>query len=107
MRALVRAAPLFAALGDETRMRIIGRLCDRGPQSIARLTEGGAISRQAITKHLDALAQAGLIRSERAGRERIWRIEAKRVADVRRYLDQISTQWDAAVDRLRSFVEDG
>jgi DNA-binding transcriptional ArsR family regulator len=101
----VNAAPVFAALGDETRLRIVARLCKSGPLSIARITDGSHVTRQAITKHLDALSTAGLVRSERAGRERIWNIEPKRLAEARRYLDQISAQWDAAIDRLRAFVE--
>jgi DNA-binding transcriptional ArsR family regulator len=99
------AAPLFAALGDERRLNIVARLCASGPQSIVRLTEGTKISRQAITKHLHALAQAGLVRSTRDGRERIWQLQTKRLADVRTYLDQISAQWDDAIERLRTFVE--
>lgn len=99
------AAPLFAALGDERRLNIVARLCATGPQSIVRLTEGTKISRQAITKHLHALAEAGLVRSTRDGRERIWQLQTKRLADVRTYLDQISAQWDDAIERLRTFVE--
>lgn len=100
------AAPVFAALGDETRLAIVTRLCMAGPQSIARLTEGADVTRQAITKHLHALAEAGLVRSKRDGRERIWEMQTRRLADARRYLDQISTQWDEAIDRLRALVED-
>ena len=100
------AAPVFAALGDETRLAIVARLCTTGPQSIVRLTEGADVSRQAITKHLHALAHAGLVRSKRDGRERIWEMQTRRLADARRYLDQISAQWDAAIDRLRAMVED-
>ena len=100
------AAPVFAALGDETRLAIVSRLCTEGPQSIVRLTEGADVSRQAITKHLHALAHAGLVRSKRDGRERIWEMQTRRLADARRYLDQISAQWDAAIDRLRALVED-
>jgi len=102
---LTKAAPLFAALGDETRLNIVARLCATGPQSIVRLTDGTKISRQAITKHLHALAEAGVVHSIRDGRERIWRLQTKRLADVRGYLDQISTQWDDAIERLRAFVE--
>jgi DNA-binding transcriptional ArsR family regulator len=102
---LADAAPVFAALGDATRLRIVARLCDGGPLSIVRLTEGAQISRQAITKHLRALEGAGLVRSGRAGRERIWELQTKRLAEVRSYLDQISTQWDEALGRLRAFVE--
>ena len=103
---LSRAAPLFAALGDETRLTIVAKLCTSGPQSIVRLTDGSNISRQAITKHLHALADAGLVRSSRAGRETLWEIRSKRLAEVRQYLDQIASQWDAALERLRAAVED-
>ena len=99
------AASVFAALGDETRLAIVARLCTEGPQSIVRLTEGANVSRQAITKHLHALAHAGLVRSKRDGRERIWQMQPRRLGDARRYLDQISAQWDAAIDRLRALVE--
>jgi len=100
-----KAAPVFAALGDKTRLLIVARLCEDGPLSIARLTDGSKISRQAVTKHLGALSKSGLVRSELTGRERIFRLEAKRLAETRRYLDLISEQWDEALDRLRAFVE--
>jgi DNA-binding transcriptional ArsR family regulator len=103
---LVDAAPVFAALGDATRLRIVARLCAAGPQSIVRLTDGAQVTRQAITKHLHALAEAGLVRSTRAGRERIWEIQPKRLADASRYLEQISAHWDEAIERLRAMVED-
>jgi DNA-binding transcriptional ArsR family regulator len=99
------AAPIFAALGDSKRLQIVARLCDHGPQSIVRLTEGSKVSRQAITKHLRALEGAGLVTSGRAGRERIWELETERLAEASRYLDAISNQWDAALGRLRAFVE--
>jgi DNA-binding transcriptional ArsR family regulator len=100
------AALIFAALGDQTRLQIVARLCEEGPLSIMRLTTGTAVSRQAITKHLHALKEAGLARGSRAGRESIWELRTNRLADVQRFLDQISAQWDAALDRLRVFVED-
>jgi DNA-binding transcriptional ArsR family regulator len=99
------AAPLFAALGDETRLQIVIRLCEGGPLPIVRLTEGSNVSRQAITKHLRALSDVGLVRSERSGREQIWELQPRRLAEVRKYLDQISEQWDDAITRLRAFVE--
>jgi len=102
---LADAAPVFAALGDATRLAIVARLCHEGPQSIARLTEGGAVSRQAVSKHLRALEVAGLVRSDRSGRECIWALRTQRLAQARRYLDQISTQWDDALERLRAFVQ--
>ena len=99
------AAPLFAALGDETRLRLLGRLSSGGPGSIARLSAKSHVSRQAITKHLEVLSEAGLVRSERRGRERIWELEPKRFADAHEYLDRISQQWDDALQRLKMFVE--
>ena len=102
---LTDAAPLFAALGDPTRLAIINRLCLDGPLPIVRLTDGASVTRQAVTKHLEALAEAGLVRSEREGRERIWTVEPRRLAAASRYLDQISKQWDDAIERLRRFVE--
>ena len=96
---------MFAALGDETRLRLVTRLCD-GPQSIARLAGDATISRQAITKHLQALADAGLVRDARRGRERIWELEPRRLESARRCLEGISRQWEDAIGRLRAFVED-
>ncbi len=104
-RKLVHAAPLFAALGDPTRLSVVARLCANGPQSIVRLTDGAAVTRQAITKHLHALAEAGLVRNTREGREQIWEIQTERLAEVRRYLELISDQWDEALGRLRAMVE--
>jgi DNA-binding transcriptional ArsR family regulator len=105
-RTFDRAAPVFAALGDATRLRIVARLCDGGPQSIVRLTAGAEVSRQAVAKHLHALEEAGLVRGARAGRERVWQLQPGRLDEVSRYLGEISAQWDAALARLRSFVEE-
>jgi DNA-binding transcriptional ArsR family regulator len=99
------SAPLFAALGDETRLRLVSRLCDDGPLSIVKLTAGADITRQAITKHLHVLEHAGLVRERRRGRESVWQLEAQRLSEARRYLDRISAQWDQALGRLREFVE--
>lgn len=102
---LAQAAPVFAALGDASRLRIVARLCDGGPQNIVRLTEGGDVTRQAVSKHLRALEDAGLVRSTRAGRERIWELETRRLAEASHWLSVISTQWDEALGRLKAFVE--
>jgi DNA-binding transcriptional ArsR family regulator len=102
---LANAAPVFAALGDRTRLRMVARLRDEGPLSTAQLSEVADMSRQAIAKHLRVLEGAGLLRSGRTGRERIWELETKRLAEIRRYLEQISAQWDAALERLRRLVE--
>ncbi len=100
------AAPLFAALGDATRLRLLGRLSAGGPLSITRLSEGTGVTRQAITRHLQALGRAGLVRHARRGRERVWDLNRERLERAKRYLDQIAAQWDDAAERLRAFVED-
>jgi DNA-binding transcriptional ArsR family regulator len=103
---VAHAAPLFAALGDQTRLALLDRLGSSGPQSITRLTVGSAVTRQAITKHLQILAAAGLVHDSWRGRERIWTLETNRLAEARRSLDQIAQHWDEALERLRSFVEE-
>jgi DNA-binding transcriptional ArsR family regulator len=104
---LNRCAPVFAALGDPTRLRLVSRLCDDGPQSITKLTAGSDVTRQAITKHLRVLEDAGLVHGSRHGRESVWQLEERRLEDARRYLELISQEWDAALHRLRLFVEPG
>jgi DNA-binding transcriptional ArsR family regulator len=99
------AAPLFAALGDGTRLKLLVRLSSGGPLSIARLCTRSPVSRQAVTKHLEVLARAGLVHSFRRGRERIWELTPTRLADAHHVLDGISRQWDDALGRLRKFVE--
>ncbi len=100
------AALVFAALGDVTRLQIVVRLCDGGPQSIVRLTEGSHVSRQAVSKHLRALSDAGLVRGERLGRETLWELEPKSFGEARQYLERISERWDRALLRLKTFVEE-
>ena len=99
------SARLFAALGDETRLRLVSRLCDEGPLSVTALAGGFHVTRQAITKHLHVMEEAGLAQSSRQGRETVWQLSPEGLEEARHYLDQISRQWDAALGRLRSFVE--
>src|SRR5437867_10908839 len=100
------AVPLFAALGDATRPRLLGRRSAGGPMSITRLSEGTGVTRQAITRHLHALGDVGLVRHARRGRERLWDLNRERLDRAKRYLDQIAAQWDDAAERLRAFVEE-
>jgi DNA-binding transcriptional ArsR family regulator len=100
------SAHLFAALGDENRLRLVSRLCGAGPMSITQLTEGSKVTRQAVTKHLRVMEGAGLVCSARQGRERIWQLDQRRIAEARRYLDVVSQQWDGTLERLRKFVEE-
>lgn len=104
-KGAAEAAPLFAALGDTTRLALLVTLCTGGPLSIARLSEHFHVSRQAVTKHLDVLADAGLVKSHRAGRERIWEFEPKRLDEAHAMLERLSQQWDRALLRLKAFVE--
>jgi len=101
------AAPIFAALGDETRLAIVARLSAGGPMSIVRLTIGAGVTRQAVTKHLQVLMLAGLVRRHRVGRATRWELEPERLQAARRSLDAISAQWDDALGRLKTFVEAG
>jgi DNA-binding transcriptional ArsR family regulator len=96
----------FAALGDETRLRLVTRLSREGPLSITQLATGAAVTRQAITKHLEALEHARIAESCRGGRERIWQLHPERLDEVRLHLQQISDHWDAAINRLRALVEE-
>ncbi len=96
--------PVFAALGDENRLRLLARLSS-GPLSISRLTAGSGISRQGVTKHLQVLERAGLVRGTRRGKESLWYLERRRLEEARRSLELISQQWDRALSKLRLFVE--
>jgi DNA-binding transcriptional ArsR family regulator len=102
---LQKTAPVFAALGDPTRLRLIAALCAGGALSTAQLTAGTVITRQAVTKHMTVLADAGLVRDLRQGRERLWELEPARIDEARRSLDAIAAQWDQALKRLKTFVE--
>ena len=102
---LTESAPVFAALGDATRLRLVARLCADGPLSIVRLSQGAGVTRQAVTKHLETLGDAGLVRHSRRGRERIWQLEPKRLEQAQRCLAQIAGEWDAAIGRLKALVE--
>jgi DNA-binding transcriptional ArsR family regulator len=98
-------AALFAALGDATRLQFVVRLSHDGPLSISALTADASMSRQAVTKHLQVLEEAGLAASRREGRERIYELRPARLAAVHRNLDRIDRHWDVTKARLRAHVE--
>jgi DNA-binding transcriptional ArsR family regulator len=104
-RPLHGCAPIFAALGDEMRLRLIATLCMGGAMSITQLTSGTDITRQAITKHLNVLAAAGLVRDVKVGRERQWEFEPAQLDEARRSLETIAQQWDHALTKLKRAVE--
>lgn len=98
-------AAVFAALGDRTRMALVIALSDGEARSIASLSSGGALSRQAVTKHLRVLEQAGLVTSVRAGRESRFAYRPQAMNDARSWIDEVSAQWGGALQRLKAFVE--
>ena len=99
-------APVFAALGDETRLSLVARLCGGQPYSISQLTQGSKLTRQAITKHLRVLESVGIVHSVRTGRESLFEFDPQPIEGIKEYLDFVSEQWDQALSRLKSFVED-
>ncbi len=99
-------APVFAALGDETRLTLVAVLCGGQARSISQLTERSRLTRQAITKHLRVLESAGVVHSVRSGRQSLFRFDPEPIEGIKEYLDLVSEQWDQALARLKSFVED-
>ena len=99
-------APLFAALGDATRLQLIARLSGGEPLSITKLARGTRLTRQAVTKHLHVLAHARIVRGARHGREQVWELNPAQLQEARRCLDAISTQWDTALSRLKASLEE-
>jgi len=97
---------VFAALGDATRLHVVARLSRGGPMSITQLTEGSDVTRQAVTKHLNVLAEAGLVCDFRRGRERLWELRKRQLEEAGRTLELISQRWDDALERLRKMVEE-
>lgn len=98
-------APTFAALGDPTRLKLLAVLCEGGAYSISQLTDTTDISRQGVTKHLQVLAQAGVVRDLKQGRERLWQLDPAQLEEARRTLEAIGQQWDVALGKLKAFVE--
>jgi DNA-binding transcriptional ArsR family regulator len=101
-----RNAPIFAALGDDTRLSLVAKLCAGQPYSISQLTEGSTLTRQAITKHLRVLEGVGIVYSIHRGRESLFEFDPKPIEETRKYLNFVSEQWDQALSRLKLFVED-
>jgi DNA-binding transcriptional ArsR family regulator len=99
-------AVIFSALGDDTRLKLVARLAAEDRLSIAQLTEHTGVTRQAVTRHLEVLEEAGLARGTRSGREHLWQLEPARLAIARRSLEQISRWWDDKLAALRDSVEE-
>jgi DNA-binding transcriptional ArsR family regulator len=106
LRQFQQYAPVFAALGDATRLKLVAELSQGRARSISQLTRGSNLTRQAVTKHLRVLKDAGLVRSAHAGRENLFELDTRPFKDIQEYLEFVSGQWDQALSRLQSFVED-
>jgi DNA-binding transcriptional ArsR family regulator len=98
-------ARIFAALGDERRLLLVSRLRGAHQQSIAQLTQGSTLTRQAVTKHLRVLEDAGIVHSIRSGRQNLFQFDPEPIGEIRSYLELVSEQWDQTLARLQSFVE--
>jgi DNA-binding transcriptional ArsR family regulator len=98
-------ANIFAALGDPTRLKLVAALCAGGAFSIAQLTVTTEMSRQGITKHLQVLGDAGIVRDVKLGRERLWQLEPAQIEEAKRTLEMIGRQWETALGNLKSFAE--
>ncbi len=99
-------APVFAALGDRTRLALVAKLSRGELHSISQLTQGSRLTRQAITKHLRVLEHAGMARSIRRGRESLFAFDPEPIEEAKSYLASVSEQWDQALARLKMFVEE-
>jgi len=98
-------APVFAALGDETRLALVRKLCGGQPHSISQLTEGTKLTRQAVTKHLRVLERVKIVHCVRTGRESLFAFDPEPIDEMKEYLNEVSAQWDQALSRLKAFVE--
>ena len=98
-------AKLFAALGDETRLALVVKLCSGRQYSISGLTQGTKLTRQAVTKHLRVLERARILHLKRTGRESLFELDPQPIYELSAYLETVSKQWDAALARLKAFVE--
>ena len=105
MQSSEQLANVFAALGDSTRLKLVAALCSGGVFSIAQLTASTDISRQGVTKHLKVLADAGVVKDTRIGRERLWQLEPGQIEEAKRTLEIIGHEWEVALAKLKTFAE--
>jgi DNA-binding transcriptional ArsR family regulator len=104
-RGLAARAKVFAALGDETRLLLLAKLCKGQRYSISELTEGTKLTRQAVTKHLRVLERVRIVHARRAGRESLFVLDPEPMEELAAYLETVSKEWDGALARLKAFAE--
>lgn len=93
---------VFDALGDPTRRRLLADLSALGEASCTDLSRGMPISRQAVNKHLNALHDAGLVSTQRQGREVVYRVRPEPLTEAVRWMTQVGAAWDVRLERLSS-----
>lgn len=96
---------MFAALGDETRLLLVSRLLDGERRSIAELTDGTRLTRQAVTKHLRVLERARVVHGRKAGRENLFEFDPKPMEEMSAFLAAAAAEWEGALGRLKAMVE--
>ena len=96
---------VFQAVADSTRRELLERLRASGPLSLTAVAEGLPMTRQAVTKHLDALAESGLVQVSRSGRERLHELDAEPLRALRAWIEPYEAEWDRRLDRLRRHLD--
>lgn len=96
---------IFDAVADPVRREIIQRLGVAGPLSIREISDEFPFTRQATSKHLTILADAGLVVKERHGREQLHRLTPEPLDEMRDWLDRQSARWDRRLERLKDHLE--
>lgn len=105
MKGSARAHAVFGALADPTRLRVLGHLSQHGPATATEIARIVPVSRQAVSKHLMALAEAGLVSRARAGREVRYSLESGRLGEIADWAAEVGRQWDARLSRLRGELD--
>jgi ArsR family transcriptional regulator, cadmium/lead-responsive transcriptional repressor len=98
-------APVFTALSDPTRREVIRRLSASGPSTLGELAAELPVTRQAISKHLVVLEEAGLVATVDEGRRRRYRLTPQPLADAMDWMVDVGAGWDERLDALRTHVE--
>jgi DNA-binding transcriptional ArsR family regulator len=96
----------FHAVADPTRREILERLRTSGTLSVSEIANDLPITRQAVTKHLDALAAVGLVRIRRVGRERLHELDQEPLRELHQWLAPYTAEWDRRLDRLKKHLEE-